>query len=124
MKLAVCASGDNLQANADPRFGRCPYFVIVDSETMEFTAIETPGGTQGSGAGIAAAQVVARTDAEAVIAGNYGPNAHKVLSEGGLKAYTGARGTVKETVEAFRAGQLEAAGDATVPAHFGEKDDS
>ena len=124
MKVAVAASGEDLQAKADPRFGRCPYFVIVDSETMEFTAVANPGGTQGSGAGIAAAQVVARTDAEVVIAGNFGPNAYKVLAEGALKAYTGASGTVKDAVEAFRAGSLEAADDATVPAHFGAKDDS
>jgi predicted Fe-Mo cluster-binding NifX family protein len=34
MKICVTATAANLEAQIDPRFGRCSYFVIVDSETM------------------------------------------------------------------------------------------
>jgi len=40
MKIAVSATGLTLDAEVDPRFGRCQYFVIVDPETMEFEALE------------------------------------------------------------------------------------
>jgi predicted Fe-Mo cluster-binding NifX family protein len=119
MKVAVAASGENLQARADPRFGRCPYFVVVDAGTMEFEAIPNPGGSQGSGAGIAAAQVVARTDAEAIIADNFGPNAFQTLIAGGLKVFSGATGTVEDAVRALLADELEPVETATVRAHFG-----
>lgn len=39
MKIAVSATSGSLDAQIDPRFGRCPYFVIVDSETMGFEAL-------------------------------------------------------------------------------------
>jgi predicted Fe-Mo cluster-binding NifX family protein len=39
MKIAVSAIGDNLDAQLDPRFGRCLYFIFVDTESMEFDAM-------------------------------------------------------------------------------------
>ena len=39
MKIAVSAVGNTLDAQVDQRFGRCSYFVIVDSETMMAEAI-------------------------------------------------------------------------------------
>jgi len=107
MKIAVAASGDNLEASADPRFGRCAYFLIVDSDTMEFEAIQNTAAAQGSGAGIAAAQLVANAGAEVVIAGNFGPNAHQALSAAGIQTYGGATGTVRQAIEAFNAEQLQ-----------------
>ena len=119
MKVAVAASGDNLDAVADPRFGRCPMFLIVDTDSMEFEALATPGAQAGQGAGIQAAQLVANAGAQAVIAGNYGPNAYQTLSAGGLDVLSGASGTVRQAIEAFKAGQLAAVEEASVPPHFG-----
>lgn len=119
MKVAIAANGSNLEAQADPRFGRCSNFVIVDTETMQYQSLSNPGVTMGSGAGIQAAQAVAQAGAQAVIAGNFGPNAISALSAGGIQAYVGGMGTVRQAVEAFKAGQLELASGATVAAHFG-----
>lgn len=41
MKICVSAVSSSLDAQVDPRFGRCPYLLIVDSESMEFEAIES-----------------------------------------------------------------------------------
>ena len=119
MKVAVTASGDSLDAQADPRFGRCAFFVVVDVDSMEFDVIANTAAMQGSGAGIAAAQLVANSGADAVIAGNYGPNAHQALSAGGIKAYIGPPGTVRQAVEALKAGRLQEVTGPSVPAHFG-----
>ncbi len=119
MKIAVSASGNNVEAAMDPRFGRCAYFVIVESETMEFEAIENPATQAGSGAGIQAAQMVGNSGAEAVVAGNYGPNAYGALSAAGLALYQFAGGTVREAVEAVVSGQAQQVGDPTVGSHFG-----
>ncbi len=114
MKVAVAATGDNLDAPADPRFGRCPYFVVVDDETMAVEAIENNAAMAASGAAIAAAQTVANAGAEAVIAGSFGPNAFSTLSAGGIEVYSFPGGTVREAVQALKAGQLEPVSAASV----------
>jgi len=119
MKTCVTSVSGNLEAQADPRFGRCPYFLIVNSETMEFQAIPNESFHATHGAGIQAAQTVANMDVEAVITGNVGPNAFNVLSATGIKIITGASGSVREAVEKFKSGQLQETGNPTVGGHFG-----
>ena len=119
MKIAVAASGNTLDAQVDPRFGRCAWFVIVESDTMAFEAVQNPGAMAGGGAGIQAAQLVASKGAQAVVAGNMGPNAHQALSAAGLQVLPFAGGTVRQAVEAVKAGKLTAASAPTVPLHFG-----
>jgi predicted Fe-Mo cluster-binding NifX family protein len=119
MKIAVAANGNNLDAPVDPRFGRCAWFVIVDSETMAFEALQNPGVMAGGGAGIQAAQLVASKGAQAVVAGNMGPNAHQALTAAGIQILPFAGGTVRQAVEAVKSGALTAASAPTVPLHFG-----
>ena len=119
MKVAIAASGNNLDASTDARFGRCPCFVIVDTETMAFAAVDNIAAAQGSGAGIAAVQLVADQGADAVIAANVGPNAYTALAAGGLKVYGFGGGTVREAVAALQAGRLEESHAANVPSHHG-----
>ena len=96
MKMCVSASSDSLDANVDSRFGRCPYFVVVDSETMEYTVVSNDSTNAAHGAGIQAAQTVANMGAKVVITGNVGPNAFNVLSATGIKIVTGASGSVRD----------------------------
>lgn len=112
MKVAVAASGDNLDAPTDPRFGRCPWFVMVDMDTMQYEAIENSGG------GVQAAQTVANAGAEAVILGHIGPNAFTAVNAGGLQVYAGVPGTVRQAVQALKAGQLRSVELPDVQAHF------
>ena len=119
MKIAVAANGNTLDAPVDPRFGRCAWFVIVDAETMSFEAVENPSVMAGGGAGVQAAQLVASKGAQVVVAGNMGPNAHQALSAASIEVLPFAGGTVRQAVEAVKAGKLTAASAPTVPSHFG-----
>jgi predicted Fe-Mo cluster-binding NifX family protein len=119
MNIAVAASGPDLLSAADPRFGRCAWFVLVDTESLAFEALENAAVQQGSGAGVAAAQQVAGTGAVAVVAANVGPNAHQALTAGGIKVYAFDGGTVGQAVEAFKAGLLPELSRANVPSHTG-----
>jgi predicted Fe-Mo cluster-binding NifX family protein len=119
MKICVSASSDSLDANVDPRFGRCPYFVVVDSETMEFTVVSNDSTNAAHGAGIQAAQTVANMGAKVVITGNVGPNAFNVLSATGIKIVTGVSGSIRDAVEKYKSGQLQETGNPTVGGHFG-----
>ena len=120
MKIAVTSTGPTLDDNVEARFGRCPYFLIVDSETEEFEAVENTAGQAARGAGISAAQVVANKGVGAVIAGNFGPNAVHVLSTSKIKIFGGVFGiTAKEVVKKYKAGDLKETTAETTPFGMG-----
>jgi predicted Fe-Mo cluster-binding NifX family protein len=119
MKVAVSSQGENLDAPASPVFGRCPAYVFVDTETMDFETLPNLAMSQGGGAGIQAAQFVVNMGAEAVLTGNLGPNAFNVLQAAGVPSYLATEGTVRQAVEAYNAGQLEPMAGANVAAHAG-----
>ena len=119
MKVCVSASSGSIEANLDSRFGRCPFFVIVNSETMEFNVVLNDSTNAAHGAGIQAAQTVVNMGVGVVITGNVGPNAFKVLSASGIETFTVASGTVKEAVEKYKNSQLKQVDNPTVSGHFG-----
>lgn len=119
MKVAVTAQAPGLEAQVDSRFGRCAYFVLVDDQTGEWQTLENDTGNAASGAGIQAAQRVANSGAEVVITGDAGPNAYQALTAGKIQLFTGASGTVREAMNAWRSGALTPARAATVQAHAG-----
>ena len=94
MKIAVSAAGPDLDVAIDSRFGRCPYFVIVETDTMDFETIQNTSQNSAHGAGIQAAQVVLNKGAKAVLAGNIGPNAFQALSIAKIIIVSGLSGTV------------------------------
>ncbi|MFZ3113424.1 MAG: NifB/NifX family molybdenum-iron cluster-binding protein, partial [Methanothrix sp.] len=120
MKVCVTAGASGLDAPMDPRFGRCPFFVIVDTDSMSENSIVNSNVNATSGAGIQAAQEIARQGAAALITGNVGPNAMQTLSAAKIDVYQyqGA-GSVREVVEKFKRGELTKIADASVPAHAG-----
>jgi predicted Fe-Mo cluster-binding NifX family protein len=119
MKIVITANGTELEAQASPVFGRCPAYVFVDTETMQFEGLENPAIAAPSGAGIQAAQFVIERGGQAVVTGNVGPNAYGVFQASGVPVYLFGGGTVREAVEAYVAGRLEPVGGANVPAYSG-----
>ena len=119
MRVAISARGSNLDAQVAPRFGRCHCFLVVDPATDQFEVLDNEAAMMSGGAGIKAAQMVARSGAEVVITGTLGPNAADTLSAAGVKTYLRASGTVREVLEQYKAGQLQESKGPTVEKHFG-----
>jgi predicted Fe-Mo cluster-binding NifX family protein len=119
MKICVSATANNLEAQLDPRFGRCLYLVIVDSETMQFEAISNMASGATGGAGIQAAQTIADKGVKLLVTGNIGPNAFQALSAAGIDIVTGAFGTVRDVIEKYKKGELGKTVAPTVRGHFG-----
>ena len=119
MKIAITSTGKTLDSQVDQRLGRAAYFVIVDTETMDFDVLENDSVTATGGAGIGAAKTIADAGVEAVLTGNCGPNAQRTLSAAGVKLYTGITGTLSEAVELFKSGKLTESSEANVQSHFG-----
>ncbi|MBN1293453.1 MAG: NifB/NifX family molybdenum-iron cluster-binding protein [Candidatus Latescibacteria bacterium] len=119
MKIAISSQGKDLSSPADPRFGRTKFFIVVDTDTGAFTAHDNSQNLNApQGAGIQAAKNVNDLGVQAVISGNMGPKAYAVLQSAGIDIYTGATGTVKETLEAFKTGKLNKAAKANVEGHW------
>ena len=119
MKIAVSANGPDLQAQVDPRFGRAPYFLIVDPETLEFVSLPNEPNLQAAqGAGIQAAAVVAQHRPTAVLTGPCGPKAFQTLQAAGIKVIVGVEGSVQEAVHDFQAGKFTPARGPNVAGHW------
>lgn len=119
MKVCVSAQGETLDAAVDPRFGRCPFLVFVDAESLDCQAVTNPGFESSGGAGISAGQAVVDNAAETLLTGNVGPNAFNVLNAGNVAVYTGATGTVRDAVQALKEAKLTQVNAASVDSHFG-----
>jgi predicted Fe-Mo cluster-binding NifX family protein len=119
MKIAITVTAPDLDADIDPRFGRCLHFIIVDTDTMEYEALDNAAAAAGGGAGITAAQTLSAKNIEAVLTGNCGPNAYTTLTGAGIKVITGLSGKAREAVEQYKTGKLQASSRPNVAGHFG-----
>jgi predicted Fe-Mo cluster-binding NifX family protein len=119
MKIAISSQGEDLEALVDPRFGRCAYFIIYDTETKKIESSSNPALEAMGGAGIQAAQLIADKGVEIIITGNVGPNAFQTLNQANIKIYGGASGTVKESLKKYENGELNEYSTSSVPRHFG-----
>ncbi|MCL6559773.1 MAG: NifB/NifX family molybdenum-iron cluster-binding protein [Firmicutes bacterium] len=119
MKVAVTSIGENLESRVDPRFGRCSWFIVADTESGDYRAVSNEQNLNASqGAGIQAADHVSRQGVEAVITGHCGPKAFRTLSAAGIKVFSGADGTVAEVLKKFKSGELKEADGADVEGHW------
>ena len=119
MKVCLSSMGDNLDAQIDTRFGRCRYFLFVDTDSMEVEAVDNANIASAGGAGIRSAQLVADKGAKVLITGNVGPNAFDVLSAAGIKIYSGVSGSIKDALEKLKTGELNETGSPDVGSKFG-----
>jgi len=109
MKIAIASLGITLKAKVDARFGRCHYFLIIETKTNDFKVIKNTGGQAFQGAGISAAQMIANKKVTAVIAGNFGPKAVSVLNASGIGIFAGVSDlTAGQALEKYKKGELEA----------------
>jgi predicted Fe-Mo cluster-binding NifX family protein len=119
MKIAISSTGPGLDAEVDSRFGRCSYFVIVESDTMQFETLDNSGATADGGAGISTGQVIASKGVQVVLTGSCGPNAYQVLSAAGIQVITGVTGTIRDAVKEYKSGSLQNVSQTTEGAHLG-----
>jgi predicted Fe-Mo cluster-binding NifX family protein len=120
MKIILTTTTPSLESEIDPRFGRGAYLLEVDTDTNTLEATANPGINATGGAGIQAAQFAADRKIEAVISGDFGPNAFEALQAAGISMYAyGDCRTANEAVERFKAGQLQKIGSPKRGRRFG-----
>ncbi len=118
MKILLSTASTSLDSAIDPRFGRSAYLMVVDTDTLQAEAHPNPGVNASGGAGIQAAQFAAGKSAQAVISGDFGPNAFDALKAAGIAMYLyGDCSTARQAVERFREGKLQEVGAPTQHGH-------
>jgi len=108
-KIAISCEEPSLDAQVDSRFGRAPGFLIVDPDTMAFEYVDNGASqTMAQGAGIQAAETVARSGAKIVLTGFVGPKALQALAAANIKIGPNLDGlTVKEAIERLKNGDVD-----------------
>jgi predicted Fe-Mo cluster-binding NifX family protein len=110
VKLALTTSGTTLEAQLDPRFGRALRFIVFETDTGAFEIVDNHAGADAAhGAGVQAAETLARLGVRGVVTGHCGPKAFAVLAKAGIGVYNTDARTVAEAIEAYRSGTLVAA---------------
>ena len=119
MRIAVAAQGSDVNSRVDPRFGRARSFLVIDTEDDSVEEVDNVQNLHAAqGAGIQAAENVARHKVDVVIAGNFGPKAFQALAAAGIKAASWADGTVVDAVELARNNKLTISDQANVRGHW------
>ena len=72
MKVAITSQGEHLDSLIDPRFGRCAYFVIYDTEDHSTEFIKNPNVDVAEGAGPASVGIVANKGVSRIVSGEFG----------------------------------------------------
>jgi predicted Fe-Mo cluster-binding NifX family protein len=108
MKICFTSKGTTLDSLTEERFGRAPYFIILESETGSFEAIQNPYADGAGGVGPKAAQLLIAKEVKALISGQVGGNAREVLAAAGIAMYTvQAGGSVKDAFNQFTKNAIE-----------------
>jgi predicted Fe-Mo cluster-binding NifX family protein len=111
MKICITAKGTTLDALTEERFGRAPYFIVVESENGSFEAIKNPYADIMGGVGPKVAQLLIARDIKALVSGQVGGNAQEVLAAAGIEMYTyRVGGSVKDALDQFTKNTLARSG--------------
>ena len=118
MKIAISSSGNTLDSDLDPRFGRCAYFLIIDPANMRYEVFNNQGAAQSRGAGIKAANFLVTKNVSVVVTGHASLNVIQTLASAGIEIFVEQQGTIKEVVALYKSGGLKPATQSAVNAYF------
>lgn len=106
MKIAIPAEEKTIDSNVCQSFGRTYYFVVADSDSLEYEVIDNKAVSSQGGAGIQAAQAIVDKGAEVVITFHCGQNAADVLKAADVRIMKAVSGTVEEMIQKYNKGEL------------------
>lgn len=101
MKIFISTETDQKDSMMNPRFGRCEFFQVYNTETKEFTPIANPAYTAGGGAGIMAGNFLIDQKADVLITGHLGPNAKEVMNNSKIKVYTSVPKNINDIIKDY-----------------------
>ena len=119
MRIAVTSKGTVLDSEVDPRFGRAPYILIVDTDTLAFEVVDNSSNVNAfKGAGIQAAVMISEKGAEVLMTGYCDPKAFDTLEAAGVKVVSDITGTVQDAVRFLKEDKVIYSVAANKEAHW------
>jgi len=113
MRISVPSMGNKgLDDMVGQHFGRVPYYAVFDTETDKVEIVDntsTHMGGQGYPPELLHAHKV-----DVMLCSGLGQRAVEMFEQLGIMVYVGAMGTVKDTIEAWKRGELQEVTDETV----------
>jgi predicted Fe-Mo cluster-binding NifX family protein len=107
MKVAISSQGKRQDSPVELWFGRAAYFLLGDTGSMIFDAIENESaGDSPDIDEVNAARLIIDAGAQAVLTGNCGYEVRRMFADAGIKLFQSGPGTVEEAVKQFKAGRL------------------
>lgn len=109
MKICIPSTGKELTAMIDPRFGRAPFFLIVDTSTNNVEVIENTAAEKVQGAGLGAVELIMNHGIDTLITGRVGPKALIAIQQSGMQLIEGISSgqTIDDVLASFTKGELE-----------------
>ncbi len=101
MKILVVSEGESLDSYVDEDFGHAPFFLLVDSDTLDYHVIVNEHADAPEGAGMAVAKAIVSLGVDAVITGGIGTHGYKILNDAGIQVSTDEEGIVEQSVQDF-----------------------
>jgi predicted Fe-Mo cluster-binding NifX family protein len=119
MKIAVTATGPDLDSPLDPRFGRAQYILIVDENETLLEAVDNSRNINAMrGAGIQTGKILADKKVDVLLTGHCGPNAFTTLKAAGIKVGADQGGTVREALARYKRNEVHFADQPNVEGHW------
>ena len=111
MRVAVSVYDSNgLDSVVSPHFGRCPYYVLVDldgQEVKQVKAVTNPNYGRHAPGTVPA--FIQEQGADVMLAGGMGRQAIALFQQYGIRAASGAMGSVRHALERHLAEELQGA---------------
>jgi predicted Fe-Mo cluster-binding NifX family protein len=119
MKIAITATGKQIDSQVDPRFGRAQFILILDESGAVLEAVDNSQNLNAmKGAGIQAGKVLSDRKVDVLLTGYCGPNAFTTLKAAGIKVGVEQSGTVKDALDRFNRNEVKFADQPNVEAHW------
>lgn len=100
MRIGVLADGPGLDSEVSEDFGHAPFFLIVDSKSLDFVVVENEY-MESEGAGMKVAQAIVDMGIDAVIVGGIGTHGFNILDKAGIDVSYDEEGTVEDCVRDY-----------------------
>ena len=79
MKVAIASTGNTLESKIDNSFGRCAWFIIIDTESGGMEFMPNTNRDLEEFAGKAAVELVATRNVEMIVSGEFGAKIKPLL---------------------------------------------
>ena len=114
MKIAISATGKDLDSSIDIKFERCSFFLILDVEKNTLLPVENKTKDRPHEIGGTVGQLVANQGIDSAIASDIGPSTFEMFKRYGIKIYQ-AKGIVEDAIQLLKDGKLSELTKPTVP---------